>query len=136
MSDAKKLELYVDGASRGNPGFAGIGAYALSEGKVVFELAEFIGETTNNVAEYRALIRGLEEALAKGYAAISVSSDSELLVRQIQGEYKIKADHLIPLLSKARGLISRFSSFSIQSIPREKNKQADRLANLALNLHS
>lgn len=126
--------LYADGASRGNPGPASIGAVLYDpKGETVAEVSEVIGETTNNVAEYRALIAGLEAALAIGVARIEVRLDSLLLVRQVRGEYRVKAPGLQPLHRKVRALESRFEGFSISHVRREKNTVADGLANAALD---
>ncbi|MCP5467888.1 MAG: ribonuclease HI family protein [Deltaproteobacteria bacterium] len=126
--------LFADGASRGNPGPAGAGAYLLSEkGEVFAERSKYLGETTNNVAEYHSLIMGLEEAIKQGITQLSIKMDSQLVVRQMLGEYRVKQAHLIPLYQKAQGLLSQLKSFSIEYIPRAQNHEADRLANLALD---
>jgi ribonuclease HI len=122
----------VDGCSIGNPGDAGIGAVlSAPTGDVLWELGDYIGTATNNVAEYRALLRGLEEALSLGITAISVFSDSELLVKQLGGEYRVKAPHLKPLYFEALKLLARFESRQVRHVPRERNKRADRLAERA-----
>lgn len=125
----KKASLYSDGASFGNPGPAGIGVHLEVDGKVR-EISEHIGTATNNVAEYSALVRGLEEALRLGAREVEAFLDSELLVKQIKGEYKIKNKGLIPYYQKAMGLIRSFERFSISHIRREKNERADRLSKL------
>lgn len=126
--------LYADGASRGNPGPSSIGAVLYDpKGETVAEVSEAIGETTNNVAEYRALIAGLEAALAIGVSRIEVRLDSLLLVRQVRGEFRVKAPGLQPLHRKVRALESRFEGFSIGHVRREKNTVADGLANAALD---
>jgi len=126
--------LYVDGGSRGNPGPAGIGAVLLDEdGHKIDELASFIGEATNNVAEYRALIAGLEMAIDMGVRRLKVFSDSELMVRQLEGTYKVKNEGLKPFHVQAKGLLSQLDEFSLSSIPREANADADRLVNAALD---
>ncbi|MFY9604585.1 MAG: ribonuclease HI family protein [bacterium] len=130
----KSLTLYIDGAARGNPGPAGIGVVIFDQEEVVLaKLAEYIGETTNNVAEYRALLRGLEEALHYGADEIKVFSDSQLLVRQINGEYQVKHPNLKPLYRDALSLIQQFPRVQISHIPREKNKRADKLANAGID---
>jgi ribonuclease HI len=127
-----KVILYVDGASRGNPGAAGIGIVISDEtGKTLKQISEHIGEATNNVAEYTALIRGLEEAFALGADAVDINSDSELLVRQITGFYRVKAPHLQELHQRVIGLLSSFRSISIDHTPREGNALADKLAKQA-----
>jgi ribonuclease HI len=130
-----KAEVHCDGASRNNPGDAGIGIVIKSEGKVVREIAEYIGQTTNNIAEYRALIRGLEETLKLGAKEAEFFCDSELTVKQINGEYKVKNEGLKPLHLIARGLIGRFKSFEINHVRREHNAHADELANKGIDQH-
>lgn len=123
--------VHTDGASKGNPGPAGIGValYRQGEAEPFATIAEFIGETTNNVAEYRALIRGLEEALLRGADEVEVRTDSELMSRQIEGRYKVTAPLILPLYAQARRLLARFSSASVQYVPRAQNALADKLAN-------
>lgn len=121
----------MDGAARGNPGPAGIGVVIYdSEGTAVKEVAEPLGRTTNNVAEYSALIRGLEEARALGCESLSVNTDSELMARQLNGVYAVKASHLLPLYHRAQQLMKQFSTISITHVRRELNKRADALSNL------
>lgn len=126
--------MYADGASRGNPGPSSIGAVVYDpEGETVAEVSEVIGETTNNVAEYRALIAGLEAARDLGVRRIRVCLDSLLLVRQVRGEYRVKAPGLQPLHRRVRVLMLEFEGFSIEHVRREKNTVADGLANAALD---
>jgi ribonuclease HI len=121
----------VDGASRGNPGPSGAGAYIeASEGHPAEELFEALGQTTNNVAEYRALLLALKRAAERGAAEVTISSDSLLLVEQVLGNYKVKAIHLKPLHAEAVLRARRFRRFALRHIPREENAKADRLANL------
>ncbi|MGB9822087.1 ribonuclease HI family protein [Thermodesulfovibrio sp.] len=122
-----KAQLYCDGASRGNPGNAGIGCLIILDNKKI-AISEYIGKTTNNVAEYTALIRGLQEALNQKAEEIEIFSDSELLVRQIKGVYKVRNKNLIPLYEKVRELLSRFKKYQISHIYREENSLADKLA--------
>ncbi|MGQ9486535.1 MAG: ribonuclease HI family protein [Armatimonadota bacterium] len=123
------MKLYIDGASKGNPGWAGIGVVLCNEaGEPVKEISESIGVATNNVAEYRALIRGLEEARAMGWDSVEVYTDSELLVRQLNGQYEVHARHLVPLHRRALQLLKLFKTAWIYHIPREQNARADRLA--------
>lgn len=128
------FHLHVDGGSRGNPGPAGIGALLINEaGEKIDELASFIGEATNNVAEYQALIAGLEMALDRGISRLAIFSDSELMVRQIEGIYKVKNEGLRPFFQQARKLLSRLEEYELTSIPRESNAHADALVNQALD---
>lgn len=128
-----KVHLFVDGAARGNPGPAGIGVVVKKGPETLLEVADYIGKATNNVAEYLALIRGLEEALLLGATEVEVFSDSELLVKQVNGEYRVKNEGLIPLSYQARALISKFKRFSITHKVREENKHADELANKGID---
>ncbi len=118
---------YIDGASRGNPGPAAY-AYIIKMGRRVVKGAGRIGVATNNVAEYHALIRCLRRALALGCGRIRVNSDSELLVRQMVGEYSVKSKALLPLSQEAKRLTALFESFEIVHVPREMNREADALA--------
>ena len=127
------ISVYIDGASRGNPGDAGIGIIAKEGSKTIFELAEYIGKSTNNVAEYMALIRALEEILIIGKKEAHFVSDSELLVRQVNGQYRVKDETLKVLHSQAGKLINKFTKFSIEHKRREKNKKADGLANKGID---
>ncbi len=125
------LTANVDGAARGNPGPAGIGIVLVDkDGKVVKEVAEPLGIATNNVAEYSALIRALEEAAALGCSRIAVITDSELMARQINGRYRVKTEHLIPLYERAMLLLRCFDTASVTHTRRENNKHADKLSNL------
>lgn len=131
----KKLFLYTDGGSRGNPGPSGIGVIVLdAKRKKIKETSKYIGETTNNVAEYSALVCGLEEAAALGADEVVVYMDSELLAKQLNGEYRVKDENIKVLFMKALGILKNFGSFEIKHIAREKNKEADKLANKAINL--
>jgi len=127
------VKAWVDGASRGNPGPAGYGTYVELEGGDIIEVAGWLGVTTNNVAEYAGLIEALTIARAVGGTEVEIVSDSELLVKQMLGEYRVKHPNLIPLHQKARGLASFFRRFSIRHTLRAGNKDADRLANLAVD---
>ncbi len=122
-----KAQLYCDGASRGNPGDAGIGCLIILDNKKI-EISEYIGRTTNNVAEYTALIKGLEEALKQKVQEIEIFSDSELLVRQINGVYKVRNKKLIPLYEKVKELLNKFKKYQIFHVYREENSVADKLA--------
>lgn len=128
---------YADGGSRGNPGPAGIGAVLFNEqGEIVASVSESIGVATNNVAEYTALIRILEKALELGYDQIEVRMDSELVVKQMSGAYKVKHEGLIPLFDKACVLAKRFRWFEMTHVRRALNKKADALANQAMDAAS
>ncbi len=131
------VTVRVDGASRGNPGPAGVGAVVeFGDGRPPMELCAYIGETTNNVAEYRALLLALEEAGRHApEAALTVYSDSELLVRQLNGRYKVKAEHLRPLYLEACRRLRAFPGVRILHVGREENRKADLLANLAIDQH-
>jgi len=131
-SRSSHLTLYTDGAARGNPGPAGIGFVLKSGENIIFEGKEYIGHKTNNEAEYIALILGLEKASGCG-KQIQVVSDSELLVNQVRGEYKVKQIHLKSLMEKVRLLEARFDNFEISHSLRDNNKEADRLANEAID---
>lgn len=123
----KRAVLHADGASLGNPGPAGIGVVIRADGESI-EISEHIGVATNNVAEYSALLRGLEEMKRLRAEDISVYLDSELIVKHIKGQYRVKNEGLKPLYQKALGLIRSFRKFSITHVPREKNARADRLS--------
>ncbi len=125
----KQAILYTDGASIGNPGPAGIGVVlTLPDGTVITQIGEPIGVATNNEAEYRALIRGLEEAVKAGFESLEWYSDSELLVRQWKGEYKVRQPRLYQLLKRAREIANQIPSIEVHYHPREENTLADRLA--------
>ena len=125
-----KFRAWIDGAARGNPGPAGAGVFVEPEhGRPALEFYEPLGSTTNNVAEYRALLLALERAEDAGASEVEIRSDSRLLVEQMQGNYKMRAEHLKPLLADAVLRAKRFRTFSIKHIPRDQNSKADRLAN-------
>ena len=126
----KKATVFCDGASMGNPGESGIGVVIHFEGET-YRISEHIGTATNNVAEYSALIRGLERTNAMHLDSIEVFLDSELLVRQVNGIYKVSNEHLKDLHSKVKSLLKAFKRYSIRHIPRGKNSEADLLAKKA-----
>jgi ribonuclease HI len=131
----KKVILYIDGASRGNPGPAGVGVLILDENKKkIKEFFKYIGETTNNVAEYNALIYGLDEALMLKADEVVVNLDSELVAKQLQGEYRVKDNGMKLFFEKALHVLKSFKSFEVIHIDRSQNKEADKLANKAINL--
>ena len=126
--------LYCDGASRGNPGPSSIGVVLLDpEGVAVRELGAAIGEATNNVAEYRALEVGLEMAADLGVEELDVRLDSELLVKQVNGEYRVKSAHLKPLHRSVERHLARIPQVTVRHVPRARNTRADALANRALD---
>lgn len=126
--------IYADGASRGNPGPAAIGAVIFDgQGRPAHRISKRIGHATNNEAEYRAAIAALEAALALGARQVELRMDSELVVRQLDARYKVRNPSLKPLLARLKDLRWRFASFQARSIPREENQAADRLANQALD---
>jgi ribonuclease HI len=127
------LTVCFDGASRGNPGRAAIGVVVLKDGAPVDEIGETIGETTNNVAEYRALLRGLDEAARRGARTLRLCSDSELVVRQLSGRYKVRSPQLAPLHRTALAKMRGFERVTVVHVPREQNQGADALANRALD---
>lgn len=129
MAGNDAITVYVDGAAKGNPGPAGIGVRLELEGVVLCEQSEYIGNATNNVAEYKALIYGLEIARRLRIARVNAVSDSELMVRQLNGEYKVKNENLLPLYNSVRELAGAFEEFRIRHVSRTENKHADRLAN-------
>ncbi|MBE7410660.1 MAG: ribonuclease HI family protein [Leptospiraceae bacterium] len=126
------ITIYCDGASKGNPGPASIGVSIKSGDTEIFSISKSIGIKTNNEAEWKSLIAGLEKVIELGEKKISVFMDSELVVRQVSGIYKTKKPHLKKMKDIVDNLIIKFDSFQIQHILREKNFRADELANLAL----
>ncbi len=134
MNSGESIVAYCDGGSRGNPGPAGFGVYIQdSTGGVLGELSQFLGKRTNNFAEYSALLAALEFAIEKGHRSLRVVSDSELMVKQIKGQYRVNSPELRPLYDEARRRIGQLEHFQIQHVLREKNQHADRLANVAMD---
>ena len=128
------VNLYTDGACRGNPGQGGAGAVLMdARGEIVATVRRSLGLCTNNIAEYRALILGLEEALKKRYGRLNIFLDSELLVNQIKGSYKVKNENLKILMLEVRKLLSYFDSYKVEHIDRSQNHMADKLANEAID---
>src|SRR5438270_3900461 len=128
------ITAHVDGGARGNPGPAGYGVYIRdADGTAIAQLSEYLGHRTNNFAEYSALLAALEHAMSNGYRALKVISDSELLVRQMTGQYRVNSPDLKPLYEKARSLVRRLDKFAIEHVLRAKNQHADRLANDAMD---
>jgi probable phosphoglycerate mutase len=134
MTQSPHVIVHIDGGSRGNPGPAAYGVMIESaDGSRLAAFSGYLGKTTNNVAEYQGLLAALDHALSKGYLRVQVQTDSELMAMQIKGVYKVKNPGLKPLWEAAVRLIGRFESFSIEHVRRERNREADRLANLALD---
>lgn len=129
-----KLTVHVDGGARGNPGPAAIAAVVSDEdGEIIHEANETIGRATNNVAEYKALLLGIDRGLMLGATELDLVGDSELIVKQVQGKYKVKDAGLKPLHAEARAKLADVSSWSIRHVRRENNAEADRLVNEALD---
>ena len=133
MGKIKRVVISADGASRGNPGPAAIGATIKDgQGKLITSISQGIGRATNNEAEYGAIIAALELAIELGATQVNLRSDSELVVKQIKGQYRVKAASLRPFYLKVKQLQSQFEDFVITSVPRQQNGEADALANMAL----
>ncbi|MBI4786600.1 MAG: ribonuclease HI family protein [Chloroflexi bacterium] len=129
-----KLILYTDGAARGNPGPAALGIVLTDpRGKEIEALGETIGRATNNEAEYRALLRGLERARTHHATEIEIRTDSQLLAQQLKGVYRVRAENLKPLHIQGQRALAQFARVAIRHIPREENRRADALANQALD---
>ena len=130
----KLLYLHTDGGSRNNPGPAAWGFVIKDEkGDVLLERGEYIGETTNNVAEYMAVVKGLEEVIRQGATDVIIKMDSQLIVRQMSGQYKIKQPHLIELAQMVKTLLAKFNSYRFEHVLRAFNKEADKQVNIALD---
>ncbi|MCU0580689.1 MAG: ribonuclease HI family protein [Desulfobacterota bacterium] len=128
--------IHSDGAAKGNPGPAGAGWLIRDgQGKVLSRTGRYLGRGTNNEAEYQALIGALEEALALGGKDVTVHSDSELLVRQLNGQYRVRHPRLKELFDRVQDLLSRFREYVILHVPREQNREADAMANEAVKAH-
>jgi len=129
-----KLIIHVDGGSRGNPGPAAAAAVLRDpDGELVAEASRTLGRATNNVAEYEALLLGLERARELGATEVEVINDSELIAKQVNGRYKVKHVDMKPLHARARAALAKFETWSIRSVPRAENAQADALVNAALD---
>ena len=135
FKDIKPIEIvaYTDGACRGNPGPAAAATVLSVDGQVVAERSKYLGKSTNNRAEYEAVILALKTAAELNAAAVTICTDSQLIARQLTGRYRIKNEDLMPLRDKIKDLAAGFKKFSIVEIPREKNKLADGLANKCLD---
>jgi ribonuclease HI len=132
-SETNALTIFTDGASRNNPGEAGAGVFILRDNEPVAKLARYLGTTTNNIAEYTAAIMGMEHAVKLGASSVRLLADSELLVKQLNGQYKVKNEGLKPLHHKIKELIAKIGNVEVQYIPRAQNKEADALANKAID---
>ena len=135
MSNKMFLTAYTDGASKGNPGPASLGFIIEKDGVVLEQHGEYIGETTNNIAEYTALIYAAKRMKILGATDVTIYSDSELMVKQINGSYKVKNEGLQALFGEVTKLSGKFHSFQVIHIPREENSCADGLANKAIKEH-
>lgn len=137
MTAGRRVVIYADGGSRGNPGPAAIGAVVLDAAsdppEIVATVSEAIGIATNNVAEYKALIAGLEAAAEVGATEVEVRADSQLVVRQLSGQYRVKHADLLPLHRRAKALLEGFEAVHVTHVPREQNIDADALVNAALD---
>ena len=128
----KEIEIYIDGASKGNPGPSGIGVVICQDGQTIKNISSYIGNTTNNIAEYTALIYGLQEGLIINAESIKINTDSQLLYRQINKVYKIRNPNILGLYNQASHLMSAFKEVSIKYISRKANRGADKLATKAI----
>lgn len=128
------LHIHIDGGSRGNPGDAGFGVYVTDgAGTEKASLYGYLGQASNNVAEYQALLHALRYALAQAAPVVRIYSDSELVVKQMDGRYRVKHENMVPLYREARALMARLPDVTLTHVRREQNKDADRLANQALD---
>lgn len=128
----KELEIFIDGASKGNPGPSGVGVVICYQGETVKNIAEYIGNATNNISEYTALIYALREALKMKAEVLKIKTDSQLLQRQLTKVYKVKSPNILGLYNQVLHLLSGFREVSFVAIPRELNKGADKLATKAI----
>jgi ribonuclease HI len=135
MREPLELTIFTDGASKGNPGHAGFGYVILAGGAMVREHGEYIGIATNNIAEYRAFAAALEEAHRIGATKVTVYSDSQLAVCQINGQYRVKNEGLLPLYGTVMNLLAGFEESKVIHVYRESNSRADGLANKAIREH-
>jgi len=133
-SPAHRVRMFSDGASRGNPGPAGAGAVIVdAQGRVLKRLGKYIGRETNNIAEYAGVILGLRGALEMGAREIDVRADSELMIKQLKGDYRVKNEGLKPLFAEAQALLRKFDKFTLRHVPREENTLADEMSNRAID---
>ena len=136
LENKNTVEIYIDGAARGNPGESGIGVFIKETQDSIREVKRYLGTKTNNQAEYTALITALESAEDLSGRTIRIYTDSMLVANQMNGLWKVKHPEIIPLNNQAKTLFKNFKDISIQHIPREQNSEADRLANLAIDEYS
>ncbi len=130
----ERLRVFSDGAARGNPGPAGAGAVVAAEdGRILDRLGRYLGEQTNNFAEYHGLLLGLRRALELGAREVEVYADSQLMIRQLGGQYRVRNAGLRPLFDQALSLLRRFRRFELHHIPREQNAEADEMSNRAID---
>lgn len=127
--------VYTDGACRGNPGLASAGVFVKSPDGKEYSFKQFLGHQTNNYAEYQAMILALQELRKLQVNRVLIRADSQLMVRQMLGEYKVKHEAIKPLFAEAKALQKQFESVKFEHVPREQNKQADQLANEAIDEH-
>jgi len=133
----ERVVVHVDGGARGNPGPAGVGVVATDVGgRELARANDFLGIATNNAAEYRAVLLGLDVAHALGAREVEIVNDSELVARQLEGDYRVKSADLKPLYEAARKRLEQFGRWSIRSVPRERNETADTLVNEAIDAGS
>jgi ribonuclease HI len=130
-----RLLIHTDGAARGNPGPAGLGAVLVDadSGEIVAELARYLGQRTNNYAEWTAVEAALDEALRLGATHVDLRMDSELVARQITGRYRVKHADLKPIHARVMAMLARLAGYTVGHVPRERNKEADRLSNVAID---
>jgi len=134
LDGQRKVFVFSDGAARGNPGPAGAGAVIKdADGKVIAELKQALGKTTNNVAEYKGLLLGLQEAKKRGVREVEVRADSELMIRQLNGKYAVRNEGLKPLHNEAMALLNSFAKWNAEHVPREENAEADAMSNRAID---
>lgn len=134
-NNMKEVVLFSDGASRGNPGEASVGVVLEEAGKEVATISKTLGVATNNYAEYQAMVEGLQKALELGYTKVVANADSELMIKQLNGEYKVKSENVRPLFAKVKELEAQFELIQYNHIKRDLNKRADKLANMALDAY-
>ncbi|MCP5464947.1 MAG: ribonuclease HI family protein [Deltaproteobacteria bacterium] len=133
MTSSSHWQAYTDGGSRGNPGPAGCGAHIIDPNGAEHPFYKYLGKMTNNQAEYSGLLLALEELKNLGATQVLIRADSELMVKQMRGEYRVKNPNILPLFQKAKQLAKEFADIKFEHVRREFNKEADRLANVAID---